>query len=204
VATEDTYAAGQYLTELQALGIVDRSRIRIVPLPTTDGRSAPGALIERLQTTQNDPDLPHLPADEYWAVFDVDHHREEELTTAAALAERHGYQLAGSNPCFELWLLLHLTDDFTGIDPSSENRRAPQLCEERLHKVLQAGDSRARGYSKNDIGAGRFAVPERVQTACKRASDLMPPAREPWPSRVGTHVHLLMERLPPASTARPA
>ena len=25
----------------------------------------PGALIERLQTSQNDPDLPHLPADEH-------------------------------------------------------------------------------------------------------------------------------------------
>src|SRR5262249_49920866 len=147
------------------------------------------------------PDLPHLAQDEYWAVFDVDHHRHEELSTNAALAERHGYHLAGSNPCFELWLLLHLTGEVSGIEPSTENRRAPQICEQRLHELLQAGDPRARGYSKNDIGAGRFAVPERVEAACARARALMPPDPEPWPSRVGTHVHALIERLPAPPTA---
>jgi RloB-like protein len=202
VATEDTYAAAQYLTELQAQGIVDRARVRVIPLPTTDGQSSLAALLERLRAKQDDPEILHLSRDQYWAVFDVDHHRVEELSTNTTLAATRGYHLAGSNPCFELWLLLHLTADVSAIEASNDNRRSPQLCEQRLHDVLQAGDPRARGYSKTDIGAGRFAVPERVKDACNRARALMPSSPEPWPSQVGTHVHLLVERLPSPPAAR--
>lgn len=46
--------------------------------------------------------------DEVWAVFDRDEHpRYEE---AARLCQDHHIGLARSNPCFELWLILHDAD----------------------------------------------------------------------------------------------
>jgi hypothetical protein len=42
--------------------------------------------------------------DEVWAVFDVD---EFDVKDAIGLAARNGIRTAVSNPCFELWLLLH-------------------------------------------------------------------------------------------------
>ena len=46
--------------------------------------------------------------DRIWAVFDRDEHpRFEE---AVALCKKHGVSVARSDPCFELWLILHERD----------------------------------------------------------------------------------------------
>jgi hypothetical protein len=42
--------------------------------------------------------------DEAWCVFDVD---DFDIAQAVADAQHGGVELAVSNPCFELWLLLH-------------------------------------------------------------------------------------------------
>ena len=48
-----------------------------------------------------------------WAVFDRDAH--PNVPEALRLAEQHGIDIAFSNPCFELWPLLHL-EDYGGVD----------------------------------------------------------------------------------------
>lgn len=45
--------------------------------------------------------------DEVWCVVDVD---EFDIDAAVVEARRRRVNLAGSNPCFELWLLLHHAD----------------------------------------------------------------------------------------------
>jgi len=50
----------------------------------------------------------NLRWDQVWAVFDVDVH--PNLAEARALAETEGIRLAVSNPCIELWGLLHFQD----------------------------------------------------------------------------------------------
>jgi len=196
VATEDTYASGQYLLALQERGLVDKDHVHIIPLPTEDGKSALGALLDRLEARREDPTMVKLAEDEYWAIFDIDHHRADELAKNVERATVGGYHLAGSNPCFELWLLLHLPVEITGIPAAPDDRRAAKTCEDRLHQALQAGDPQARGYDKRSIGADRFAIREPINAACTRSRALMPATSEPWPQAVGTHVHLLIERLP--------
>ena len=48
------------------------------------------------------------PFDEIWCIFDRDEH--PYVNEALALAERHQIGVAFSNPCFELWLVLHAND----------------------------------------------------------------------------------------------
>ena len=55
---------------------------------------------------QNDD---NLSFDSIWCVFDVDEH--PEVDQAKQLAKLNGLKLAVSNPCFELWLLLHFRDN---------------------------------------------------------------------------------------------
>jgi hypothetical protein len=50
----------------------------------------------------------NLKYDEVWCVFDVDDH--PRLADAVRLAQESGVEVALSNPCFELWALLHFTD----------------------------------------------------------------------------------------------
>lgn len=52
-----------------------------------------------------DPPRRRQRADEIWCVADVD---EYDIGAAATAATRSGVELAVSNPCFEVWLLLHL------------------------------------------------------------------------------------------------
>ncbi|MFF7022591.1 RloB domain-containing protein [Streptomyces klenkii] len=44
--------------------------------------------------------------DQVWCVFDVDHF---EVACAIDRARREGIRVAVSNPCFELWLILHFS-----------------------------------------------------------------------------------------------
>lgn len=201
VATEDTHAAKQYLDALQTRGLIDRSRVEIVSLPTTLGRSTIRDLLDRLSAHHDALDV-RLPADEYWAVFDVDQQGPRALAEASQIAKSRQFRLAGTDPCFELWLLLHMTSDVTGIPSAALDRGAARVCEQRLHEALQAGDPRARGYDKARIAAERFAVAERVRGACERARQISR-EEDPWPQAVGTHVHLLVERLP-STDAGPA
>jgi hypothetical protein len=67
----------------------------------------------------------YLKYDHVWAVSDVDEH--PKLPEARAAASRDGVKLAVTNPCFELWGLLHLTGwtanisvDAIGVKLSSE------------------------------------------------------------------------------------
>lgn len=59
--------------------------------------------------------------DEYWCVFDVDEH--PYLAEALQTAEANGINVAVSNPCLELWFVLHFQDQLKWID-----RKVVQHC----------------------------------------------------------------------------
>jgi hypothetical protein len=60
--------------------------------------------------------------DEVWCVFDIDEH--PHLREAMDLAVARGINLAISNPCIELWFLLHFTDHTAYIDRHAAQTRA--------------------------------------------------------------------------------
>lgn len=65
------------------------------------------------------------PDDEAWAVFDGDEHmrdRRESWNAALQLAVRKGIRLAISNPCFELWYLLHYQEQNGHLSPQQAFR----------------------------------------------------------------------------------
>lgn len=73
--------------------------------------------------------------DEVWCVFDVDQHRD--LKHAVSLAREHGVHLAISNPCIELWFLLHFEDQTAFIDRHDAQRAAARhtRCEKSLSRA---------------------------------------------------------------------
>jgi hypothetical protein len=60
--------------------------------------------------------------DEVWCVFDVDEH--PRLERASELAAASDINLAISNPCIELWFLLHFADQTAYIDSRAAQREA--------------------------------------------------------------------------------
>ena len=83
-------------------------------------QGVPLTLVERaVQRKEVDHEI-----DEYWCIFDVEWPRHHpNLDKARELAATHGIQLAISNPCFEIWLLLHFDYVSGFVDtPSAESR----------------------------------------------------------------------------------
>ncbi|HLL82036.1 MAG TPA: RloB family protein [Longimicrobium sp.] len=97
----------------------------------------------------------NLAYDEVWCVFDVDDHAR--LRAARELAERTEIGLAVSNPCFELWLILHFREHGAHLT----SRRAAQLLEQHIP-----------GYHKHvrfdDLSIGYADAVERAKTLERR------------------------------------
>jgi len=66
-----------------------------------------------------------------WAVFDCDEH--PKISEAMELAAKHRVDVAFSNPCFELWPLLHLEDYGAQDGRQSLQSRLAQLMPSYKH-----------------------------------------------------------------------
>jgi hypothetical protein len=61
--------------------------------------------------------------DEIWCIFDVEWPKNHPgLIEAKKLADSHGIGIAVSNPCFEVWLVLHFTGQEGWLDNDSARR----------------------------------------------------------------------------------
>lgn len=66
--------------------------------------------------------------DEIWCVFDVESPKSHpNLLNAIALAKKNGINLAISNPCFELWLILHFEDQTAYLTTSQAESKSRRL-----------------------------------------------------------------------------
>ncbi|MBH8567124.1 RloB domain-containing protein [Nostoc sp. CENA67] len=84
------------------------------------GRTDPRSIIERLieERSQLRENQQWNSKDTAWAVFDGDEHIEksfENWQSAINRAKSQKIQLAITNPCFELWYLIHFQDHFAEI-----------------------------------------------------------------------------------------
>ncbi|HEX6507158.1 MAG TPA: RloB family protein [Chloroflexota bacterium] len=66
--------------------------------------------------------------DEFWCVFDVEWPRNHpKLKEAIDLARRNEIQVAISNPCFELWLILHFREQGGWLNNQQASKIRRQL-----------------------------------------------------------------------------
>lgn len=87
----------------------------------------PKTLVEKAAALKRDADKsakrskdPNLRYNRVWCVFDIDEH--PNVTEAVQQARDNGIELAISNPCFELWILLHFEDQRAYIERSALHR----------------------------------------------------------------------------------
>ena len=124
-----------------------------------------------------------LDADHYFAGRHLGSSRK-----ALRAAKQQGFEVAVSNPCFELWLLLHHRDPVV--------RKAVAKASEIETELAAA----LGGYNKNAIPSHRFSL-VNVHEAIRRARALEARPDDPpelWPKSMGTRVYRLLERaLPP-------
>lgn len=131
--------------------------------------------------------------DELWLVVDKDSWTDGMLSRVAAVcAKDAAMNMALSNPCFELWLLLHL-EDATSLTPEEykmwlENRRKSKNADPYLKVRLR---QKLGSYHESSYDAPALVV--NVETAIERARRLDKGPGDRWPQTLGTRVYLLAE-----------
>jgi len=120
---------------------------------TGHGRSAPRALAAvavdaRSRAIDEDAEI-----DEFWCVFDVEWPENHPgLQDAIEEARRNSVQVAVSNPCFELWLILHFRDQSAWLDTAEACR-----LRQRLDGSTDKGIDAARYMPLTAVAARRAA-----------------------------------------------
>lgn len=111
VVSEGEVTEREYLLGLQQACYNPRVTIKVA-----EEHGVPMTLVKTAKQYKNDGEQraarerdDNLAYDSVWCVFDVDDH--PRIGEAKQMARDNGIDLAISNPCFELWLLLHFRDN---------------------------------------------------------------------------------------------
>ncbi|MDE5704192.1 MAG: RloB family protein [Bacteroidales bacterium] len=131
--------------------------------------------------------------DELWVVVDKDHWPKKMLASIAQhCANNRNLRFCVSNPCFELWLLLHL-EDVSLYDDDTKR----QLCENKKTSKGRSSDTWLKKRMKRLLGRYHESdydvsvLLPNIQTAIDRAQNLDVCPKDRWPQTVGTRVYLL-------------
>jgi hypothetical protein len=133
--------------------------------------------------------------DELWLVVDKDRWTDAMLSRVAReCTQGSSMQMALSNPCFELWLLLHLEDASSLTSEEQklwmENRRKSKNSDPYLKVRLR---QQMGSYHESDYDAKMLVA--HVDEAITRARLLDKDDTDRWPQALGTRVYLLAESI---------
>lgn len=131
--------------------------------------------------------------DELWLVVDKDRWTVAMLSRVATeCSQELAMHMALSNPCFELWLLLHI-EDAPSLTPEEqmlwmENRRKSKNADPYLKVRLR---QKMGSYHESSYDALSLIV--HVEDAIERARALDKNPTDRWPQTLGSRVYLLAE-----------
>lgn len=182
----------QYFDGIHDLGSSEIIKVeRLEKSDDTDTKSHPNHVIELLDERKEYWKEHGIEANELWMVVDRDKQNvsEKQLNTIITKCNQEGYNLALSNPTFELWLLLHLTDlqEYSADDLLSNVKvnKSRRFIEKELLTIL-------KGYNKKNLKFYRFE--SGIKDAIQRAKEL-PTENESLVEKLGTSVCVLVEKL---------
>jgi hypothetical protein len=179
VVCEGRVSEPEYLVAFRIAHGANTVRVR-VESPGGD----PKALVERAVRLRDEADREarrardrNLRYDEVWCVFDVDQH--QRLDDARTEAGRSRIHLAVSEPCFELWLLLHFVDQTAHLSPGQ--------ARDQLRKHLPSYD---KHVSFADVSGGYGKAVRRAEALDARHAAAGSSGHNP-----STGVYRLTERI---------
>jgi len=191
IASEGAHTEPQYFRALASH--YTNSKVKVYPLEREDvTASSPERVIWELDGFIDEyPDL--KSDDEFWLVIDVDRWGDAKLAEIAQECHQKGYELAVSNPCFELWLLLHLRPlDEYSQETLNEFLENPRVGRERKRLGMELLNILGE-YNKSNLDVDQF-LPS-VEQAIQRARDLDTRPNDRWPNDLGSRVYLLAEKI---------
>lgn len=192
IATEGQRTESKYFSDLNAEEYFPNNNVKVEIIPSENGLSAPRHVLGRLDDFKKKYRIKE--DDELWMVVDRDFKSwtVKELSESRQLCAQKGYSLALSNPCFELWLLLHVVD----IDALSAKEK------EKLRRNKRSGKRTHCEYAlKDKLGEYNKSHPDfsailpHVQQAIKHADALTRYGKVDLFEELGTNMQDLVRKL---------
>lgn len=191
IASEGLHTENKYFRDLASKEYFPNPKVHVEVLPRKETASSPNKVIQQLDQFRREYKLKRQ--DELWMVIDFDKWGGKALSEIAAICTTKNYRLAVSNPCFELWLLLHLKslDEYPQtiinefLDNPKVSRKRCRLDEELLTLL--------GSYNKSNPDTSQFLP--NVELAIQRAKCIDKHPEHRWPNSLGTRVYLLAENI---------
>lgn len=77
--------------------------------------------------------------DEIWCIFDVDGRQLQQINKIKSAAKKDDIKTAVTNPCFELWLVLHKQDWFSPVNSQTIQKSAGALGLIKGKRITRTG-----------------------------------------------------------------
>ena len=179
----------------------------VMLVPIGSGRNSLGVVRQAVEEKQSSFENHRKVVDEVWAVFDKDDldkqpKTRENFKKAFEEAAVNGIKIAYSNECFELWLLLHLTeiDSETAIPRHSKPEEGIIGLYERLENLINKGRTPETQFKYNhgdkDIVDVILASGNEDQAINRaRSLDEKQKDKDPIEANPNTKVYLLVSHL---------
>ena len=193
IATEGQNTEKKYFEGLKSHKYFQHTKIYLEVLEKLNSNSSPTSVINMLNSFKKEFLL--RDGDELWMVIDRDKQSWDitEISEVATLVYQKRYNLALSNPAFEVWLLLHVKD----VSEYSEEELNELYVNRKISRHRTRLDFELAeicgSYNKYSPNLDHYLP--TVETAILRAESLIIDPNERWPNHFGTHVHKLVAKL---------
>ena len=133
----------------------------------------------------------------YWAVFDTDDRTVEVLHRVATRAATKDIKLAASNPCFELWLLLHYAalNQLSGVEGSA----ATGGCDKVIEYLKRNLD---KNYDKSAFNPSEYI--QKINEAISNATESDSHDDDAWMNSICSRVYKLVLSIVDSSPNHPS
>lgn len=159
VVTEGSNTEPLYLKEVWNLTQSSQQNyaLRFAPNKSGSGRRNPSALVDKANDYINRSENQLSERDQVWIVCDVDNwpkQDQENLSKWVKEESKIKRGVAISNPKFEVWLIMHLTDK----KPPKDSRK----CDTLLNKLTN------NKYSKSDLSCLQLTI-DKIDSALEQS-----------------------------------
>lgn len=191
IATEGSETEPKYFESVRRKFRSKRTHIEIISTEKSTTKSAPEYVMDRLNSFKKEYIL--NTEDELWIIIDFDRWGVKKLSEINKLCYQKKYFLAVSNPCFEIWILLHFKS-LTNISKEEKNRiksnakisRNRRYFDKLIFDEVQ---------EENILYSYIDSLAPYVQRAIKNAKELDKNSSEDWPNDIGSHVYKCIENI---------
>ncbi|MEA2103698.1 MAG: RloB family protein [Candidatus Cloacimonadota bacterium] len=183
ISPEGSKTEYNYFNSIELKKELRLENIEIIPIPRKikDTRSAPKDVLDRLNNYLGKNKINPSKFNFCSLVIDYDNWGNKKLKQINKSIKQKNYHLYVSNPCLELWFILHKKDAICAYaTPDNKRINTPDKCKKLCNSLFHG--SYHKLYSLTEI-------------AIKNAKKLDNNSEEDWPNDIGTHLYKLFEKL---------